>query len=154
MTESWASNERSRAVMRGNRSRDTKPELAIRSQLHRDGFRFRVNRRPVPEIQRSADIIFPRERVAVFVDGCFWHGCQHHYVAAKANSDYWSKKIEGNVHRDRATNDALNVRGWEVLRIWEHEDPERAARRIEMAVRAMRPDHTRRGKASVRPPAH
>ncbi|MGI8446713.1 MAG: hypothetical protein ACR2MP_05920 [Streptosporangiaceae bacterium] len=84
-TPSWASSARSRNVMRGNRSRDTRPELAVRSAVHRRGLRYRVSVRPLPEVRRTADLVFPSERVAVFIDGCYWHGCPEHYVPSLSN---------------------------------------------------------------------
>ena len=108
--------------MRGNRRRDTAPELALRSALHRRGLRFRVDQ-PLPfDRRRRADITFPRRRVAVFVDGCFWHGCPQHYVAPRTHSDYWAAKIAGNRARDVQTTQRLQDEGWMVLRFWEHED--------------------------------
>lgn len=110
--------------MRGNRSRDTKPELSVRRLLHAAGYRYRVNHRPLPGLRRTADIVFPRKRVAVFVDGCFWHGCPEHHVPSKTNSTYWSVKIENNVRRDRETDAALREADWTVLRYWSHEPPD------------------------------
>jgi DNA mismatch endonuclease, patch repair protein len=130
------------AVMRGNRSRDTAPELALRSALHRRGLRFYKNRR-VETVRRSVDILFPTARIAVFVDGCFWHGCPAHYRRARRNTAFWDTKIARNRARDAKTNLALRAAGWTVMRVWEHESPEQAAAKIETAVRALRPPKAR-----------
>ena len=121
--------------MQGNRSRDTLPELAVRSRLHRDGFRFRVAARPERELRRTADILFPRARVAVYLDGCFWHGCPLHSRVAKVNTAYWSAKIAGNRLRDAETDSLLTLRGWNVLRFWEHENVSEVVALIEFTVR-------------------
>jgi DNA mismatch endonuclease (patch repair protein) len=114
--------------------RDTKPELALRSELHRRGFRFRVDRAPVPGLRSRADIVFGPARVAVYVDGCFWHSCPEHGTRPKANADWWDRKLARNQERDRETDRVLREHGWEVVRIWEHEDPIAAADRVEGAV--------------------
>ncbi|MFE0000619.1 very short patch repair endonuclease [[Kitasatospora] papulosa] len=141
---SWASSSATRSVMRGNRGRDTAPELRIRSLLHQEGLRYRVSARPLPGVRRTADLVFSRARVAVFVDGCFWHGCADHCRPARTNSDFWRTKIEGNRARDAQTDQILADAGWRAIRIWEHEDPVRAARRIAAAVRgfAVHDDHS------------
>ena len=94
--ESWVTDSRTRRVMRGNRSRDTAPEVAVRRALHAMGLRYRVAERPIPDYPRTADIVFRRAGVAVFVDGCFWHGCPEHYVESKSNRDYWIPKSSGS----------------------------------------------------------
>jgi DNA mismatch endonuclease, patch repair protein len=119
--------------------RDTKPELAIRSELHRRGFRFRVDRAPVPGLRSRADIVFGPARVVVYVDGCFWHSCPQHGTRPKANAEWWERKLDRNQERDRETDRALGEHGWSVVRIWEHEDPIAAADRIQEVVRATRP---------------
>ena len=121
--------------MRGNRGTDTTPERILRSALHRKGLRFWKNRRPVAEVACRADIVFVRARVAVFVDGCFWHRCPRHGVRPRVNSDYWDAKIANNVLRDRRNDDALRERGWCVVRVWEHEPPDTAANRVASLVR-------------------
>lgn len=136
---SWASSAANRTSMRGNRSRDTKPELAIRRLVHAAGLRYRVDRSPLKGVRRRADIVFGPARVAVFIDGCFWHGCPDHFVLPKTNVDYWHGKIGGNMERDRATDELLTAAGWSVLRFWEHESPEGCAQRIEGEVAARRP---------------
>ena len=127
-----------RRSMQGNRSRDTKPELALRSLLHRRGLRYRVAARPLPDVRRTADIVFTRARVAVFVDGCFWHCCPRHYRQPGSNVDYWRGKARRNVERDRETDAMLCAAGWAVVRVWEHEDPAAAAELISQVVSARR----------------
>lgn len=133
-SESWASSPGSRAVMRANRRRDTKPELAVRRLVHAAGFRYRVDARPLPQLNRRADMVFGRARVAVFIDGCYWHGCPEHGTAAKANASYWSTKITRNKERDAETDRQLAASGWTVVRAWEHEDPSSVAVAIQSTV--------------------
>lgn len=133
--ESWASSEAIRRTMTSTRGRDTKPEVAVRSAVHRRGLRFRVDAAPLPGLRRRADLLFTRQKVAVFVDGCWWHGCSEHSTVPQANRDYWTAKIEGNRARDRDTDSRLLAAGWAVLRIWEHIQPEHAADLVEAAVR-------------------
>lgn len=135
---SWASSPAVRNVMRGNRSRDTRPELALRSAVHALGLRYRVNARPIAEIRRTADLVFPGPKVAVFLDGCFWHGCADHHRPSTRNSDFWSEKIKANRERDAETDKLLTAAGWTVIRVWEHEQPQEAARRIAEVVLARR----------------
>lgn len=119
--------------MRGNRKRDTQPELRLRSELHRIGLRFRVHLAPAGTKHR-ADIVFSRARIAVFVDGCFWHGCAEHGVSPRTNAQYWRAKIRRNKMRDDETTANLVNAGWRVVRVWEHESPGDAARRIKRLV--------------------
>jgi DNA mismatch endonuclease, patch repair protein len=128
--DSWASSPVVRSIMQGNKGRDTRPELALRSAVHRLGLRYRVGIRPVPELRRTADIVFPGRKVAVFLDGCFWHGCPDHHRPATRNSDFWTSKVEQNKARDADTDRRLSEHGWTVIRVWEHEDPQDAADRI------------------------
>jgi DNA mismatch endonuclease (patch repair protein) len=112
------------AVMRGNRKRDTTPELAVRKLLHKRGLRYRVNHRVTAgNIAVRPDIVFTRRRVAVFIDGCFWHGCPAHGTSPKVNTGYWAPKLERNKLRDIVVSEALTLNGWSVVRIWEHTDP-------------------------------
>lgn len=134
---SWASSPAVRNVMRGNKGRDTKPELALRSAVHALGLRYRVGLRPVPQVRRTADLVFTKSRVAVFLDGCFWHGCPEHHRPAKVNSAFWTAKIAGNIARDGDTDSRLREAGWQVIRVWEHEAPADAAKRIREAVRGV-----------------
>lgn len=109
--------------MLANRRRDTKPELAIRRLLHAAGLRYRVDFRLAPPLRARPDIVFTRRRIAVFIDGCFWHGCPLHRTTPKQNADYWGPKLLRNVQRDRETDEALAAAGWTVMRFWEHENP-------------------------------
>jgi len=118
------------------RRRDTAPELAVRQLLHARGLRFRVQY-PVPGIpRRSIDIAFPRARVAVFVDGCFWHGCPEHGTRPRANSEWWVAKLGRNAARDAETDEHLTGQGWTVLRFWEHEQPDDVVSRVQGVVRS------------------
>ena len=125
--------------MQGNRRRDTQPELAVRSRVHRLGLRYRVDRRPIREVSRSADLVFPSEHLAVFIDGCFWHGCEKHFVMPSTNVGYWSEKIGGNRTRDIETDRLLADHGWRSLRYWEHEDASDVALDIYERVRGAVP---------------
>jgi DNA mismatch endonuclease (patch repair protein) len=118
--------------------RDTLPELALRSELHRRGLRFRVDRAPVPGLRSRADIVFGPAHVAVYVDGCFWHSCPEHGTRPKANAEWWEQKLNRNQERDAETDRTLRENGWAVVRIWEHEDPIEAADRVEAAVKSRR----------------
>lgn len=136
---SWASSAAARAVMRGNKGQDTKPEMKVRSALHRRGLRFRVHARPLADLRRTADVVFRPARVAVFVDGCFWHGCPEHGTQPSSNRAYWSPKIARNRERDRETDALLRDAGWFPVRVWEHEDVGDAVERIADAVARGRP---------------
>jgi DNA mismatch endonuclease (patch repair protein) len=115
--------------------RDTAPEVKLRRLLHAAGLRYRIDRPALPGLRRRPDIVFGPSKVAVFVDGCFWHGCPEHATWPKNNAEFWRKKIETNRERDRDTDQRLGDAGWEVIRVWEHEDPAPAASRIERIVR-------------------
>ena len=121
--------------MRANRGRDTGPELALRRAVHARGLRYFVNRRPIKEVRRTADMVFPTAKVAVFLDGCFWHGCATHHTVARTNADFWAGKVRRTLERDEETNALLIDAGWIVVRCWEHDDPEDSAVRVENAVR-------------------
>lgn len=112
------------------RSRDTGSELSLRRELHRLGLRYRIHRRPLTQVRREADIVFGPARVAVFVDGCFWHGCPEHGTWPKRNGDFWRSKIEKNRSRDIDTDRRLQEAGWLAVRVWEHDEPVAAAARI------------------------
>jgi DNA mismatch endonuclease (patch repair protein) len=123
--------------MRAIRRRDTKPEKALRSLLHRAGYRFRVDHPVVDGLPRPVrpDIAFTRARLAVFVDGCFWHGCpEHGRHSPGRNANYWSAKLARNRERDAEQICRLERAGWRVLRFWEHEDPRNAASAIAEAL--------------------
>ncbi|WP_460302342.1 very short patch repair endonuclease [Actinocorallia aurea] len=123
--------------MQSNKGRDTKPELALRRAVHAMGLRYRVSTRPIPTLRRTADLVFPRVKVAVFMDGCFWHGCPDHHTRSVTNAPYWSEKVETNRARDAETTRVLTEAGWTVLRFWEHEDPQEAATRVVTTVRSL-----------------
>lgn len=124
-----------RAQMQSQRERDTRIERQLRSELHRLGLRFRLHRRVLPGSRREADIVFPGPRVAVFVDGCFWHGCPDHATWPQNNATFWKAKIESNARRDKETSGLLEELGWAVRRVWGHESASVAARRIARVVR-------------------
>lgn len=124
--------------MRSNRRRDTKPELAVRKLLHARGLRYNVD---VPldfDRRRRADIVFPAAKLAVFIDGCFWHGCPEHYTVPARNAEFWAAKRTGNTARDAETSERLRAAGWTVRRYWEHQPPETVADDVESAYRRLR----------------
>lgn len=112
------------------RRRDTKPEVELRRELHRMGLRFRLQARVPGNNRRTIDIAFPRARLAVFVDGCFWHGCSEHQTHPATNPEWWSWKLARNVERDRDTDRLLAEADWKSLRVWEHEPSGEAAKRV------------------------
>lgn len=135
---SWASSAGSRRRMQTQRQRNTKPELTIRRLLHRRGLRFRLQVRPSAAMRQRIDIAFMTEKVAVDVRGCFWHRCPEHGTAPTANAERWADKLARNVERDAHTVTTLTDLGWQVVVVWEHEDPETATDRIHAAVLARR----------------
>lgn len=121
--------------MRSNRHRDTGPELAVRSLLHARGLRYRVDYpMKVDGVRVRPDIVFPTPKVAVFIDGCFWHCCPEHGSLPATNTSYWLPKLEANVKRDGMHSRLLRESGWKVLRFWEHESPAEVAITVERAV--------------------
>ena len=124
VADSWASSAGVRRSMLSNRRVDTKPERQLRSHLHQKGLRFRKDFLIYADgISVRADVVFPARKVAVFVDGCFWHQCPQHASMPKRNNTFWAPKLRRNVERDREVNGALAQEGWIVIRCWEHEDP-------------------------------
>jgi DNA mismatch endonuclease (patch repair protein) len=120
--------------MRRVRRQDTSSELELRRELHRRGLRYRVHS-SVPEVPRvKPDVVFTKHRIAVFVDGCFWHCCPIHGTMPKGNREWWENKLRANVERDLRHEAALRRAGWTVVRIWEHEETEAAATRVECQV--------------------
>jgi DNA mismatch endonuclease (patch repair protein) len=119
--------------MLGNRS-ESEIERTLRSALHRRGLRFRKHAAPLPGLRCRADVVFPRRRIAVFVDGCFWHSCPVHRSRPKANAEWWKTKLGANVARDRRNDDALAAAGWQVLRFWTHEPVDAMAEAVVEAV--------------------
>ena len=127
------------ATMRANKRRDTKPEMRLRSALHRKGWRFRVDVRLSIRGRRvRPDILFAKRKVAVFVDGCFWHSCPQHGQVPRANAPYWQSKLTLNTDRDLGDTRALLSDGWEVVRVWEHEPTDQAVAMVEAALRSRR----------------
>jgi DNA mismatch endonuclease (patch repair protein) len=126
--------------MKGNRRRDTKPELALRSMLHAHGYRFRVDHAVPLSARRPTrvDIAFTKVKLAVFVDGCFWHGCPEHGTVPRSNEAYWVGKLARNAERDVEVDRALVDADWTVIHVWEHERPKSAAARIGKAIDAAR----------------
>jgi DNA mismatch endonuclease (patch repair protein) len=126
--------EQRRLNMSRIRAKNTKPETSLRSALHLRGLRFRIHRNDLPG---SPDIVFPRHKIAIFIDGCFWHGCPKHGVHPRTNRKFWVDKIEANRKRDRRASRELRKLGWRVIRVWEHDvkrDVSRVLRSIESAV--------------------
>src|ERR1700744_819130 len=117
--------------MKRGRRRDTAPELELRSELHRRGLRYRVDRRPLKGLPSRADIVFGPAKVAVYVDGCFWHSCPEHGTMPRANEAFWQDKLARHRERDATVKDLLPAAGWTVIRIWEHEEIAVAAARVE-----------------------
>jgi DNA mismatch endonuclease (patch repair protein) len=132
-----------RRRMQQQRRRDTRPELELRRALHAAGLRYRVERPVLPGMRRRADIVFGPAKVAVFVDGCFWHMCPEHAQAPKANADWWRQKLERNRERDRDTDQLLLDQGWFPVRVWEHEDMADAAVTVAEVVRRRHPATSR-----------
>lgn len=117
--------------MQNTRQRDTDVEVSVRRVLHRHGFRYRIDA-PIPGVTRARpDIVFSSHKVAIFIDGCFWHRCPQHRTEPKHNADWWREKLDSNVARDRRHDLELARAGWTVLRYWEHEDPAVIAREVE-----------------------
>ncbi len=104
--------------------------MELRRLLHAAGLRYRVDFPPIKGLRRRADIVFTRQKLAVFVDGCFWHSCPDHATQPTSNADWWRDKLERNRDRDRETDRLLSEEGWRVLRIWEHEDPHEAVDKV------------------------
>jgi DNA mismatch endonuclease, patch repair protein len=126
------------ATMRANRRSDTGPERRLRSLLHASGYRFRKDYPiRIPGLRVRADIVFPRRRIAIFVDGCFWHRCPQHGREPRSNTDYWLPKLRRNVERDRRTDRLLRDGGWKVVRLWEHTA---AAEAVEVIAQALAVD--------------
>lgn len=130
-----ASSAEIRRRMQRQARRDTKPELVLRRELWRRGLRYRVDVAPISGLRRRADMVFTRARVAIYVDGCYWHSCPEHATVPKANREWWIAKLAGNVTRDRDTDARLLAAGWEVVRVWEHESIVDAADRVQAVVR-------------------
>lgn len=112
------------------RQKETGAEMALRQELYGSGLRYRVDYEVLRKPRRVADVAFPGRKIAVFVDGCFWHGCPDHATWPKQNAEFWREKIEANRRRDADTNERLRSLGWTVLRFWSHESPSEVARTV------------------------
>jgi DNA mismatch endonuclease, patch repair protein len=144
LVPSWASSPDVRQRMQRQQTRDTAPEMAVRRLLHAAGLRYRVDVAPLPNLRRRADVVFRPAQVALFVDGCFWHGClAHGSRRTTANTEYWSTKVKRNQARDRDTDERLRAAGWIPLRVWEHEDPSAVAAMVLNTVRSRLSDADR-----------
>lgn len=124
--------------MSRQRSRDTGPEIAVRRLLHARGVRYRVDVKLEADMRTRADLAWRGLKLAVFIDGCFWHGCPEHATRPAANRDWWAKKLDANIARDRRTDDTLRRRGWIVRRFWEHQSPEEIADELIDEIRALK----------------
>lgn len=150
--ESFASSPAIRQRMQRQRRRDTSIERALRSELFRRGLRYLVHRRPIEGLRREADIVFPRVRVAVFVDSCWWHACPEHRTLPRSNRDWWEAKLGRNRDRDADTTARFEEAGWKVVRVWEHEDVSAAAQRVADTVgEARRATTSGAGRSAPRP---
>lgn len=120
--------------MQRQRRISTDPEVRLRKQLHAAGYRYRIGYRIPGAPRRTIDIAFSRSRVAVFVDGCFWHACPEHATQPRANAEWWQQKLAANVERDRDTDALLAAAGWRVVRVWEHEADDAALAQVVTAL--------------------
>lgn len=118
---SWATSPGTAKSMRSNRSRDTSLELRVRRALHGAGLRYRVDCAPIAGLRTRADVVFTKRHIAIYLDGCFWHGCPDHGSTPTAHADYWRPKLDRNRTRDQDVTRKLQDAGWTVLRFWEHE---------------------------------
>ena len=148
-----ASSPEVRRRMQATKRRDTPPELEIRSRLTALGLSFLIDHSPIPGTRRRADIVFPDARVAVYVDGCFWHGCPLHGTWPKANAAWWHEKIERNRQRDADTTRLLQANDWTPVRIWEHESPDAATEMVLFALSPVLSEGTGSGSATAREPS-
>jgi len=137
--------------MQSNRPRDTRPEIALRSGLHAAGLRFRKHYRPLQGSRCDVDVAFTRWRVAVLLDGCFWHGCPEHATRPATNEEWWAAKLDGNIARDRRTDQMLRDEGWTVLRFWEHEATEDIVTRVVGMIAEKRTAAAGRSRSSQAP---
>lgn len=129
-----ASDPKTKQRMQRQKKESTKPEVLLRRELHGRGLRYRIDAKPVEGLQRRADIVFPSAKVAVFVHGCFWHGCSKHSRDTKSNTKWWADKIAANKRRDEDTAKVLRQHGWLPVQVWEHDPPAVAADRVASRV--------------------
>ncbi|MGW3572229.1 very short patch repair endonuclease [Streptomyces sp. NPDC000941] len=125
-------------LLREARSSGSQSAIALRRAVHRLGLRYRVAARPLPEVRRVPDFVFPHAKVAVFLDGCFWHGCPAHATVSEHNDELWAAKVAQNGARDKDTDQRLQDAGWVVVRVWEHENPQAAAERVRAVLQGRR----------------
>lgn len=123
------------------RQKGTDAEMALRRKLYRRGLRYRVDYEVLKKPRRVADVAFPGLWIAIFVDGCFWHGCPEHASWPKRNAEFWRKKIEANRQRDKDTNERLGRMGWTILRFWQHESPVESAASVARVVAIAKSKH-------------
>jgi len=136
-----ASSLQVRKRMEAVASADTAAEVLLRRALHAAGLRFRKNCRPVSRLRCEADVVFRRQAICIFVDGCFWHRCPEHYAAPQTNAAWWAEKITANVERDRRQTAELEKHGWTVVRVWEHElEPDQLSTTVESITQLVRHD--------------
>lgn len=132
--------------MKRVRRRDTLPEVALRSEIHRLGLRYAIDRRPISSVRRRADLVFRSAKVAVFVNGCYWHACPIHGSWPRNNARWWRAKLLRNRERDQETDEILGQQGWISVRVWEHDDPKAIACSVARVVRRRR---NQLGRSSV-----
>jgi len=135
---SFAASESVRRRMQRQGRRDTKPEIALRRELHRHGLRYRLCERPIPELRRNIDVVFRAVRIAIEVRGCFWHHCPQHGTIPKSNSEWWRQKFARTQARDSETEQLLQDAGWVLLWVWEHENPVEVAATVKAMINARR----------------
>lgn len=141
---SWASSPGIRRSMQSNRGRNTRPEMRVRSALHKAGLRYRTHFRPILGRRCTVDVAFPKDHVALFIDGCYWHSCPAHRSLPKTNREWWATKLNATQDRDRANTAALQNAGWIVLRVWEHENVSDVVDKVKEVLRTVRA--TRNGR--------
>lgn len=146
---SWATSNAIRKTMQACRPCNTGPERALRTRLHALGLRYRVGIRPLPAVRRTADIVFTKVKLAVFVDGCFWHGCPQHGTLPKTHTSYWLPNLARNRERDTETDVALHAARWTVIRVWEHENPDTAAERVMQVYASLKASRCRAQAAGI-----
>lgn len=130
-----------RRQMQSQKTSGTRVELDVRRRLHALGYRYRVNRRPLPDYRFRGDIVWAGRRLVVFLDGCFWHGCPAHGTTPKSNTEWWKSKIQTNQDRDRRADRILRDHGWTVLRFWEHDDVDAIVRAVTAHLEVAVPSH-------------
>ena len=138
-----APSESVRSRMSRQRRKNTAPEVEVRRELHARGVRFRTDVKLERDLRTRADIAWRRLKLAIFIDGCFWHGCPEHATRPAANAEWWAVKLDGNIARDRRTDAILADRGWTVLRFWEHQAPADVADAIVAVLRGLRNEGNR-----------